>query len=252
VKRILVKMLCFFCIAILMFTQSGCAEMEMDLTVNRDGSGKASIGLTSLDTYLNSEFTNAIQKLRKQLKDEGIQAKITESTKNNLKHAKIELSSKNISRDSKKISDLVGISIQHELNGKTHRVTVKDNEGMLTKLSIKMPGKITDSNGNASGSSVRWDIDPYEFTMGEKSWWAESGSSGAGSASSSAGSGSPFLVLGIIAFILGIVVFFLKKNKPSIEAYETSAQAQGGFCMECGNPMNPSEQFCSECGARRE
>lgn len=248
----IIKRISLFCLVFFLFCLTGCAEMEMDLIINRDGSGKAIIELTSLDTFTNSEFANAIQDLRKQLKDEGIQAKITESTKNQLKQAKVEISSKNISRDSQKISDVVGVAIHYELNGKTHRVTVKDNKSMMTRLSIKMPGKITNTNGDVSGSTVRWDINPFEFSMEEKSWWAESGSSSAGGASHSAGSGSLFLVLGVVAFFLGVGLIFLKKNKPAINAYDSSVVAQGRFCTECGSPMSPLEQFCSECGARRE
>jgi len=227
------KLIIFLTALNCLFFLNGCVDVELGLTVNRDGSGKGEWTIAATDAMYNDMIDELIREV-----GEDPTATITERYEDGRKIVNIKGSFQNV-------DELSGfgspVAVTHRRDNRRHRVEIEIKENMPMKLSLAMPGKILESNGNFSGSTVSWGTTAIGHI-----YWAES---------EEAAGGIPLaFVIASLAVIGGILFWRLQKSRVSSGAMASMAassrEAKGKFCTSCGSPLAPGERFCSQCGSK--
>lgn len=222
--------LCFTIPLIIMIITSGCIDMSVDLVVNSNSAGKANITLAASEPMYNELVDEAIAELRRI----NPQAKIKERYQNNRKIAEAEVAFKDVSELS-----LYGFSVAHTRVEKKHRVEIATTEDMFMKsMTLKMPGKITASNGTFSGSKASFE----NYYMGGL-YWAES--------EEALGGGPALAVLVVLFALVGLTIWYFVTKNTAAEINVRSNVSPNRFCANCGALFPKAERFCSQCGEER-
>jgi len=246
------RMIGIFFLMITILGVNGCYSsiVDAEITVNSNGSGKAKI-VAEADTLFGMEdyFWEEIKALENKLRKNNINVSTNRHKGKDTVSATMNIRSKNIVEDLNQLG-YQNISVTHHIEGRKHRIEIMDNMG-IKSLKLNMPGKVLESNGYHTGSTVQWENTPQLF-MEEQNCWAVSKTSGF------AGTTLIFIIL----ILFGVVLLVLKKKKTNyVSLSENLSHTNHSlsvfpeperFCTECGNPMDPLETFCSECGSKRE
>ncbi len=223
------KFLWILIVAALFIILSGCIDMDLDLTLDNDGSGRAKISIGAQDAMYN-EF---VEELVEEMKADNPGVSISQNIVDNKMVAELDVPFNNVRE-----LDEYGFDVRHTKTDGIHRIEIARVEGANVSATVNMPGKVTDTNGNASGSTVTW-----ETSSMTGAYWAESEESG-----------SILLTIIMIAaavlLIVIIVLVFMMKGKSKTPSYAAAGGPQGKFCINCGNPMGPQENFCNTCGTK--
>lgn len=217
-------------VAVMLLFLSGCIEMDLDITINQNGNGKAIMAIAATDQIYNEFVDEMIADVLR--KDP--QAKIKERYHDSKKVADIELSFQNVSELSTQ-----GFHISHNHYDNKHFVEIGAIQGVPVTVTLNMPGRIIQSNGSYSGSRVTW-----EKAYMTDVYWAESEVSGTGGMTIFF-----FIILAVI--ILFAMWYFLNRNKGVVQGvYGTNKP--DNFCTNCGSSIGLEDNFCMRCGAKRE
>lgn len=229
-----------FLIPLILLLISGCIDLDLDITINSDRSGKFGMRVAASDPYYNEFVDEIIEDVL--LQDSS--ARISESYRDNKKVADIELSFQDVSELSAQ-----GFHISHTYSENNHYVEIQEIHGVPVSISLNMPGRIISSNGKASGSRVTWD----RAYMNEP-YWAESEE--AVSLETIFEILVPLLPIIIIAVILLVVSInlllkFRNKKRMIIPRKIVQSKARN-YCRNCGMKVEQGERFCGNCGHPRE
>ena len=210
------------------FFVNSCLEAEVDIDLKRDGSGEMRMKILPLEKSLNpiiSDLENDL-KSKQSYKDSDVTKKVESDGRVSLftrkKFKRVEEADENCRFTSQKEYDQFTMNIPGDLLG------------IVKKVSIKMPGKIIESNvKNYEGRSLIWDRTSSPISrLIIKSKPEEA-------------IGNTILILVILLLGIGVVaaIFIFKRaRKPKIIAQGIS------FCPECGIKVQPEDKFCQECG----
>lgn len=224
------------------------------LTFNRGGSGTLSFEFEFLvDSSTNSttdEYNDEqLDQIAKDLQDEANQY--------NLKNS-VTIGSKN---GNKVINGIVHFDHPEDLKGFDTQASFFEEDGFYNAelssitgsienpghtISIKMPGRIIESNGINQGSVATWTY-PFEDKI-----WVKSKDSVTVNDSSS----GVFIVLFLFVAVLFLLVFLnTRRNSQRILSRHHSSRYHSQntfFCSYCGYSMNQNDLFCEKCGEKVE
>ncbi len=223
------KILWVLVVAALFIILSGCIDMDLDLTLDNDGSGRAKISISAQDAMYN-EF---VEELVAEMKADNPGVNISQKIVDNKMVAELDVPFNNVRE-----LDEYGFDVRHTKPDGKHRIEIARVEGANVSATVNMPGKVTDTNGNASGSTVTWEASSVTGT-----YWAESEESGSILL-------TIILIAAAILLIVIIVLVFVMKSKSKTPSYATAGGPQGKSCFNCGNPMGAQENFCNTCGTK--
>jgi hypothetical protein len=207
---------------------TSCLEAEVDIDLKRDGSGEMRMKILPLEKSLNpiiSDLENDL-KSKQSYKDSDITKKVESDGGVSLftkkKFKRVEEADEHCRFTSQKDYDQFTMNIPGDLLG------------IVKKVTIKMPGKIIESNvKNFEGRSLIWDrASSPTNRLVIKSKPAE-------------GIGNTIIIVVILAIGIGVVaaIFIFKRvRKPGIISQETK------FCPGCGTKASPFDNFCQNCG----
>ena len=226
-----------FFILLILFLLSGCVDMELDITLNSDRSGKADMTVTASDPFYNGFVDDIIEDVLR--KDSS--ARITESYINNKKVADIELSFQDVSELSAQ-----GFYISHDHYDDKHYVEIGEIHGVPVSITLNMPGRIISSNGNSSGSRVTW-----EKAYMSEPYWAESEEAALPQATLASLGPLLFIVILVILSIT-LVIYLRSKGKRKVVPRNIALSKTGNYCRNCGMKVEQAERFCANCGHPQE
>jgi len=222
----------FTILLIIMIITSGCIETSVDFAVNSNGDGTANIKIAASEPMFNEFIDEAIAELRRI----NPRVKIKERYQNKCKIVEAEVAFKDVSELSQ-----YGFSVAHFRAEKKHRVEIAITEDMFMKsLTLKMPGKITASNGTFSGSKASFE----NYYMGGL-YWAES--------EEALGGGPIFavIVMVVLLTVVGLTIRHFVTINTAADINVRDNESPNRFCANCGALFQEAERFCSQCGAKR-
>lgn len=225
------KCLTVFLILLLLLFTGGCIDMEVDLAINNDGTGKATVTVIASEPYYN-EFVDEFVEDVRQINAE---AKISESYQGLNKTAQVELSFNDISELATH-----GLNITYYQDEQINYIQIEEIQGVPVKITLNMPGQILASNGDYSGSKVTWD----KGYMDEP-YWAESELGGTFVM-------DPLFLIGAIIFVAAGFGgwYFTKRKKNSYPLSSHNIQASV-YCDKCGLNFDLGDRYCANCGFPR-
>jgi hypothetical protein len=212
------------------FFLNSCLEADVDIDLRRDGSGEMRMKILPLESSLNPIISELEADLRKDknYKDSDMTKKVEPDGRVSIftrkKFKRVEEADENCRFTSQKDYDEFTMNIPGDLLG------------IVKKVSIKMPGKIIESNvKNFEGRTLTWD---RSLSSGNRLVIKSKPPEPVGYTTIIA----LIVILGI-GIVIALVVLKMKQ-KPEVVTQEFN------FCSECGNKINLNDNFCHNCGQR--
>lgn len=157
-------------------------------------------------------------------------------------------------------ADELQLDIQHPLKATNFVLTPettyshKDNEGFIYH-SYRIKSVTTGQKVSTNIAYTK--TDPSPSVSGQQKPAAASRASNEGGVNL-----NQAIVFSVMLGMLGIIVYFVwerktRRTQPTIAhipdpmSYRARGEWYGGFCTQCGNPMEADDKFCARCGTPR-
>jgi ribosomal protein L37E len=215
-------------ISLLLLFTFGCIDMEVDLTINKDSTGKAKLIVTSTEPFYNGFVDEFVEDVRRA----NPEARINESLKGLNKSAQIEFPFNNVNELARH-----GFNVTHFQDDKLSYIQIQEIQEVPVEITLRMPGKIVASNGKYSGSKVTWE----KGYMNEP-YWVESEVGGI------LGITSDYYIPGLIVIIVGFGGWYFFKRKNDFNSLESETGQNSLNCGNCGLSFDPEDRYCANCG----
>ena len=220
-KKYLLPLLLFLC----MFLTS-CIEAEVNVDLNRDGSGEMRMKVLPLDRSLNSMIDLLESDLRKNQS-----FKDSEMTRNSESDGRVSL---NVRKKFNRVDEVDKNFkfVSKEDSCEFQMIIPREDHEIVRKVSVNMPGQIIKSNIKGfSGNSLVWN---RTASSGNKLFVK----------SKPPERMNTLVIVLVILGIIGAVAVLISKmtRKEKITVSEIR------FCQECGSKVDSDSRFCQGCG----
>jgi len=210
------------------FILTSCIEAEVNVDLNRDGSGEMRMKVLPLDRSLNSMIDLLESDLRKNQN-----FKDSEMTRNSESDGRVSL---NVRKRFNQVDEVDKNFkfISKEDSCEFQMVIPREDLEIVKKVTVNMPGQIIESNIKGfSGNSLIWNRT------------ASSGNKLFVISKPPEPMNSLVIVLIILSIIGGVALIIFKmtrKQKVTVSEFK--------FCPECGSKAEIDDLFCQNCGQK--